>query len=108
MLDASASVRHFNPKDGSVDNWALELEFFSRVVGAFDVGQDKTRVGAVVFSDSATLQFGLNGIFRPRCLSRAAILTYVAVVFVAIVALPDSTPHTHKSTPKKCDLAQLR
>ena len=36
------------------------MQFLSSLVGAFTVGQDATRVGAVVFSEQVILEFALN------------------------------------------------
>ena len=60
LIDSSGSIRDNNPSDGSYDNWELMLQFVSQVVGRFDVGLDKTRIGAVVFSEDARLEFGLD------------------------------------------------
>ena len=56
VIDSSGSIRDSNPSDGT-DNWQLQLEFLATLVGAFRVG---TRVGAIVFSTDARLEFSLN------------------------------------------------
>ncbi len=60
IIDSSGSIRDNNPKDGSHDNWILQLEFLSTLVGAFSIGLDATRVGAVVFSEQVILEFALD------------------------------------------------
>ena len=56
VIDSSGSIQDSNPSDGT-DNWQLQLEFLATLVGAFRVG---TRVGAIVFSTDARLEFSLN------------------------------------------------
>ena len=51
-LDVSGSIRQ--------ERFADVLEFFVGVVENLEVYNDKVRVGALTFSDSATLQFRLN------------------------------------------------
>ena len=60
LIDSSGSIRDNNPSDGSYDNWELMLQFVSQVVGRFDVGLDKTRIAALVFSEDVRLEFGLD------------------------------------------------
>lgn len=60
IIDSSGSIRDNNPPGGIPDNWQLQLEFLSNLVGAFTVGPDATRVGAVVFSELARLVFSLD------------------------------------------------
>ncbi len=60
IIDSSGSIRDNNPADGSHDNWILQLEFLSTLVGAFSIGLDATRVGAVVFSEQVILEFALD------------------------------------------------
>ncbi len=60
IIDSSGSIRDNNPDDRSYDNWILQLEFLSTLVGAFDIGPDATRVGAVVFSEQVILEFSLD------------------------------------------------
>ncbi len=59
IIDSSGSIRDNNPVDGSYDNWQLQLEFLSTLVGAFHIGPRATRVGAVVFSEQVILEFSL-------------------------------------------------
>jgi len=49
-----------NPDDGSYDNFKLLKEFINRVIDQLDVGEDKTRIGMVVFSTYAQNYFFLN------------------------------------------------
>lgn len=60
IIDSSGSIRDQNPRDGSVDNWQLQLNFLSDLVGAFTIGPDQTRVGAIVFSEEVRLAFALD------------------------------------------------
>ena len=60
IIDSSGSIRDNNPPGGSTDNWELQLQFLSDLVGAFTVGLDKTRIGAVVFSEQTVLVFPLD------------------------------------------------
>ena len=59
VIDSSGSIRDNNPSDGSYDNWQLQLDFLSNLVRAFTIGQDATRVGAIVFSEQVVLEFSL-------------------------------------------------
>ena len=56
IIDSSYSIRYYNPSDGT-DNWQLQLEFLATLIGTFRVGM---RVGAIVFSTDARLEFSLN------------------------------------------------
>ena len=58
-MDISGSIRDNNPPDGT-DNWQLQLEFLATLIGAFTIGPDDTRVGAIVFSEQVRLAFSLN------------------------------------------------
>ena len=60
IIDSSGSIRDSNPADGSTDNWVLQLNFLAKLVDAFQIGQDHTRVGAVSFSDIVLLEFKLR------------------------------------------------
>ena len=59
IIDSSYSIRDNNPSDGP-DNWQLQLEFLATLIGAFTIGPDDTRVGAIVFSEEVRLAFSLN------------------------------------------------
>ena len=61
IIDSSGSIRDNNPRDGSHDNWELQLTFLSDLIKSFDIGRDATRVGAIVFSEQVDLVFPLNG-----------------------------------------------
>ncbi len=60
IIYSSGSIKDNNPVDGSYDNWILQLEFLSTLVGAFKIGPEATRVGAVVFSEQVILEFSLD------------------------------------------------
>ena len=60
IIDSSGSIGDNNPPGGIPDNWQLQLEFLAAVIGAFTIGPDNTRVGAIVFSHSVMLAFSLN------------------------------------------------
>ena len=55
IVDASKSIKHYNPA-----NWILQLEFLTLIVDRFTVSPIDVRIGAVVFSDHAELAFKLN------------------------------------------------
>ena len=42
------------------DNYELQLEFLADLVGAFSIGSDATRVGAIIFSEQVILEFTLS------------------------------------------------
>ena len=54
IVDSSASVN-----EGG-DNWSILKDFLIRVVRALNVGEDGVHIGVVRFSDSASLQWGLD------------------------------------------------
>ena len=60
IIDSSGSIRDNNPTDNSYDNWQLQLNFLSSLIGGFSVGLDATRVGAIVFSEDVRLAFSLD------------------------------------------------
>ena len=60
IIDSSGSIRDNNPPDRSYDNWQLQQDFLSQLVGMFTIGPDATRVGAVVFSEQVRLVFSLS------------------------------------------------
>lgn len=60
IIDSSGSIRDANPDDGSQDNWMLILTFVTRVISAFKIGEQDTRVGVVTFSNDPYLSFGMN------------------------------------------------
>ena len=60
IIDSSGSIRDNNPPGGTTDNWDLQLNFLAYLVGAFSIGSDATRVGAIVFSERVRLAFTLD------------------------------------------------
>ena len=60
IVDASTSITYYNTQDESSDNWALQLEFLTRIVDRFTVSPNDVRIGAVVFSEDAELAFKLS------------------------------------------------
>ena len=69
VLDASGSI-------GS-SNFNLVQNFVSNVVRNSDIGSDKTRVGVVLFSSSASVQFNLNThLTKPSLLQAVANIPY--------------------------------
>ena len=60
VIDSSGSIRDKNPKDGRFDNWQLQLQFVGDLVKGFTIGQDATRVGAIVFSEDVIFKFTLS------------------------------------------------
>jgi len=58
VLDSSGSIRDNNPSDNSYDNWVLMVEFVRDVVNRFDLSD--IRVGLLMFSNDAQLQWHLN------------------------------------------------
>ena len=52
---------YFGTVHGGVpDNWQLQLDFPSKLLAAFSIGQNDTRVAALVFSEEVTLDIPLN------------------------------------------------
>ena len=70
IIDASGSVRDLNPPGGP-DNWQLQLDFFADFATSFPIGQDDTRVAAIVFSEQVRLVFPLNRFNRSRDIREA-------------------------------------
>ena len=60
VIDSSGSIRDNNPPGGTPDNYELQLEFLADLVGAFSIGSDATRVGAIIFSEQVILEFTLS------------------------------------------------
>ena len=60
VIDSSGSIRDNNPPGGQPDNYDLQLEFLANLVRAFSIGQDATRVGALIFSEQVILEFTLD------------------------------------------------
>ena len=57
IIDSSENIRNNDPFD---INWQWLLRFFSGLAEIFEIGEDATRVSALVFSESARLVFPLN------------------------------------------------
>ena len=60
VIDSSGSIRDYNPPSGHPDNWAIQLRFLSDLIADLDVSQDKTRIAALVFSETSSLVFSLD------------------------------------------------
>ena len=60
VIDSSGSIKDNNPTDDSYDNWELLKQFTVDLVNYFTIGPDTTRIGAILFSDTARLEFALN------------------------------------------------
>ena len=52
VIDASGSIRN--------ERFPVVLNFITSIVAQLDVHPDRTRVGAIWFSDTAGVQFNLN------------------------------------------------
>ena len=59
MIDSSGSIRNNDPLSGPY-NWELQLDFLAKLVAAFSIEQNETRVAAIVFSEQVELVFPLN------------------------------------------------
>ena len=75
VIDSSGSIRDNNPADGSYDNYELQLNFLTDLVRAFTIGQDATRVGAIVFSEQVVLEFALSTYDTAQAINAALIAT---------------------------------
>jgi hypothetical protein len=64
VVDTTADIRNDNPTDSSYDNWNLVLEFIISVLSQFDVREDLTRVGVVMYSTFAYHSFYLDNNFQ--------------------------------------------
>jgi len=60
IVDSSGSIRDANPPDGSVDNWALTLEFIATFIDQLNIGPEASQVGLVRFSFAADNIFFLD------------------------------------------------
>ena len=63
LLDSSASIRAYNPSDGSYDNFVYMQSFLNSIVGRFEVSSDWLRVGMIDFSSTAYSYFYLNSYY---------------------------------------------
>ena len=70
IVDASGSITYNNPT-GDYNNWELQLQFLNQLVDLFEIGQDKTRVAAVIFSEKVELEFPLNAYSNAESVKRA-------------------------------------
>ncbi len=95
VIDSSGSIRDANPRDGSYDNWQLLLRFLAGLVDYFDVGLDDTRIGAVVFSDSASLEFPLDRHTNKDDLKDA-------LRSITFLGQETNTPHALRVTRQEC------
>ncbi len=59
-MDSSSGIRAKNPSNNAFDNWEVEKEFVSLLLNGLTIRPDATRVGAVLFSEQASLAFSLN------------------------------------------------
>ena len=59
IIDASQGIRNRDPSRLN-ENWQYMLQFASSLVEKYNVGMQAVRIGAVVFSDRANLEFELN------------------------------------------------
>lgn len=71
VVDSSGSIRD-NSRDKPWDNWDLLVEFLYDIVDKLPIGQDKTHVGMVIFSNSANEEFDLDDYY-----DKAAMLTAI-------------------------------
>ncbi|ELU05673.1 hypothetical protein CAPTEDRAFT_217523 [Capitella teleta] len=55
VVDSSGSI-----KDGDPNNWDRIKTFIRNIVEKLDIGEDMTRIGAVVFSNIGKVEFNLN------------------------------------------------
>ena len=60
VIDSSDSIRQTNPQNMLYDNWNLMLNFVANLVDLFTIASNATRVGAVVFSENASVAFHLD------------------------------------------------
>ena len=57
IIDGTSTVRTTNPRDGSYDNWEIQLDFVATLIGHLPNG---TRVGAIVLKTRPRVAFYLN------------------------------------------------
>ena len=60
IIDSSGSITDANPRDNSYDNWDIQKKFVASLLDLFEIAPDATRVGAVVFSETVSLEFSLD------------------------------------------------
>ena len=81
VIDSSGSIRDNNPSDGSYDNWALMLEFMSRLVDDLDIDGGNVRVSVVKFSDIAESVFHLND-YSDKALLKVSFLLFISILYM--------------------------
>ena len=64
MVDASGSIQDADP-----GNWQLIKNFLIQVVDRLDIGEDKTRVGLVKFSNRGNVEFRLDEFYNKDALN---------------------------------------
>lgn len=60
IVDSSGSIRDKNPSNDSYDNYDLLLQFVTDIIDQMTIGPSKTRVGLVIYSNLAKVEFHLN------------------------------------------------
>ena len=95
IIDSSGSIRDNNPSDGSYDNWELQQDFLSLLVGAFTIAPDATRVGAVVFSEQVRLVFSLDTYSDAQSVKDA-------IQAIAYLGQTTNTPEGLRVTREQC------
>ena len=95
IIDASSSIISKNPPDLSYDNWELQLEFLTLLLNLFEIGQNATRVGAVVFSEEVQLAFPLNAYTEAESVKRA-------IHSINILRQQTNTAEALKVTRERC------
>ncbi len=72
MVDSSTSICD-NSQLQSCTNWNDILRFVNKIIDAFKIGEDDTRVGFVTFSSDATFVFPMDRYFNKRELQEAVL-----------------------------------
>ncbi len=96
LIDSTGSIRGNKTGDGSHDNWLLQLEFLAQLVDNFALGINKTRVGAVIFSEQANLAFALNKFTDAEALPKCR---NIEVYKKRTLRLTFTIPHVMLQTP---------
>ena len=65
VLDSSGSICGFQRGVSSCVNWAHLLSFISNIIDAFNIGEQETRIGLVIFSTDAKLEITLDQFYDP-------------------------------------------
>ena len=95
IIDSSGSIRDNNPRDGSYDNWDLQLQFIANLVRAFVIGPDASQVGAVVFSEQVFLDFPLNAFDNTEDVAQA-------ILAIRYMGQQTNTPEALIQTRTQC------